>query len=243
MKKKIIIVLILIIIISIIGYFLFIKKDRKIFSQTFSANIINIEKNNDKVNLLVSGLDTNDINYRGNFTFSLNSDFIVYFENTKTDVSKLSVGDKISITFTDKLLKEISPIELNSITKIELLESVSDDSDITIDIKSISNTSADIVINDNSGIKNIYTTEFKIQKKIDNIWTDLKIIDTNSEPDLVAYYINENSEIEMKQDWTYMYGKLESGNYRIVKVTEYVMDNNASIKKDRRYIYKEFTID
>ena len=243
MKKKIIIVLILIIIISIVGYFLFIKKDRKIFSQTFSANIINIEKNNDKVNLLVSGLDTNDINYRGNFTFSLNSDFIVYFENTKTDVSKLSVGDKISITFTDKLLKEISPIELNSITKIELLESVSDDSDITIDIKSISNTSADIVINDNSGIKNIYTTEFKIQKKIDNIWTDLKIIDTNSEPDLVAYYINENSEIEMKQDWTYMYGKLESGNYRIVKVTEYVMDNNASIKKDRRYIYKEFTID
>ena len=243
MKKKIIIVLFLIIIISIIGYFLFIKKDRKIFSQTFSANIINIEKNNDKVNLLVSGLDTNDINYRGNFTFSLNSDFIVYFENKKTDVSKLSVGDKISITFTDKLLKEISPIELNSITKIELLESVSDDSDITIDIKSISNTSADIVINDNSGIKNIYTTEFKIQKKIDNIWTDLKIIDTNSEPDLVAYYINENSEIEMKQDWTYMYGKLESGNYRIVKFTEYVMDNNTSIKKDRRYIYKEFTID
>lgn len=243
MKKKIIIVLFLIIIISIIGYFLFIKKDRKIFSQTFSANIIKIEKNNDKVNLLVSGLDTNDINYRGNFTFSLNSDFIVYFENTKTDVSKLSVGDKISITFTDKLLKEISPIELNNITKIELLESVSDDSDITIDIKSISNTSADIVINDNSGIKNIYTTEFKIQKKIDNIWTDLKIIDTNSEPDLVAYYINENSEIEMKQDWTYMYGKLESGNYRIVKVTEYVMDNNTSIKKDRRYIYKEFTID
>ena len=173
----------------------------------------------------------------------MNSDFIVYFENKKTDVSKLSVGDKISITFTDKLLKEISPIELNSITKIELLESVSDDSDITIDIKSISNTSADIVINDNSGIKNIYTTEFKIQKKIDNIWTDLKIIDTNSEPDLVAYYINENSEIEMKQDWTYMYGKLESGNYRIVKFTEYVMDNNTSIKKDRRYIYKEFTID
>ena len=243
MKKKIIIVLILIIIISIIGYFLFIKKDRKIFSQTFSANIINIEKNNDKVNLLVSGLDTNDINYRGNFTFSLNSDFIVYFENTKTDVSKLSVGDKISITFTDKLLKEISPIELNSITKIELLESVSDDSDITIDIKSISNTSADIVINDNSDIRNIYTTEFKIQKNIGNNWTDLKIIDTNSEPDLVAYYINENSEIEMKQDWTYMYGKLESGNYRIVKVTEYVMDNNASIKKDRRYIYKAFTID
>ncbi len=243
MKKKIIIVLFLIIIISIIGYFLFIKKDRKIFSQTFSANIINIEKNNDKVNLLVSGLDTNDINYRGNFTFSLNSDFIVYFENTKTDVSKLSIGDKISITFTDKLLKEISPIELNSITKIELLEAVSDDSDITIDIKSISNTSADIVINDNSGIKNIYTTEFKIQKKIDNIWTDLKIIDTNFEPDLVAYYINENSEIEMKQDWTYMYGKLESGNYRIVKFTEYVMDNNISIKKDRKYIYKEFTID
>lgn len=140
----------------------------------------------------------------------MNSDFIVYFENTKTDVSKLSVGDKISITFTDKLLKEISPIELNSITKIELLESISNDSDITIDIKSISNTSADIVINDNSGIKNVYTTEFKIQKKIDNIWNDLKIIDTNSEPDLVAYYINENSEIEMKQDWTYMYGKLES---------------------------------
>ena len=173
----------------------------------------------------------------------MNSDFIVYFENKKTDVSKLSVGDKISITFTDKLLKEISPIELNSITKIELLESASNDLDITIDIKSISNTSADIVINDNSGIKNIYTTEFKIQKNIGNNWTDLKIIDTNSEPDLVACYINENSEIEMKQDWTYMYGKLESGNYRIVKVTEYVMDNNASIKKDRRYIYKEFTID
>ena len=243
MNKKIIIVLFLIIIISIEGYFLFIKKDKKIFSQTFSANIIKIEKNSDKVNLLVSGLDTNDINYRGNFTFSLNSDFIVYFENTKTDVSKLSVGDKISITFTDKLLKEISPIELNSITKIELLESISDDSDITIDIKSISNTSADIVINDNSDIRNIYTTEFKIQKNIGNNWTDLKIIDTNSEPDLVAYYINENSEIEMKQDWTYMYGKLESGNYRIVKVTEYVMDNNASIKKDRRYIYKAFTID
>lgn len=161
----------------------------------------------------------------------MNSYFIVCFENKKTDVSKLSVGDKISITFTDKLLKEISPIELNSITKIELLESASNDLDITIDIKSISNTSADIVINDNSGIKNIYTTEFKIQKNIGNNWTDLKIIDTNSEPDLVACYINENSEIEMKQDWTYMYGKLESGNYRIVKVTEYVMDNNASIKK------------
>ncbi len=133
-KQKIVIILGLIVIIGIsftIGLFIgqrnAPKNDlaiRKAYdAQTFYANIQSIKQYNDgSFHLNVKGLEVNDINYRGNFTFKVDDSMNMVWRGKKIKVSDLKEGTNISITFTDEIIRSISPTPLEEVVKIQVLD-------------------------------------------------------------------------------------------------------------------------
>lgn len=95
---------------------------KKAYSQTFYANIKSIKQYNDgSFHLNVTGLEVNDINYRGDFTFKVDDSMDMTWRGEKVKVSDLKVGSNISITFTDEILNSISPTPLSEVEKIQIL--------------------------------------------------------------------------------------------------------------------------
>ena len=132
MKKelKVILVIMLVIIALVIGYFVGYKRAYdKIESasqnvnynneqQTFYAEIKKINNNNV---FLVEGLSVNDINYRGDFTFSVVEETKLEWRGTEISISDLKVGDNISITFDGEIL-DTYPAQIQEVIKIQLLD-------------------------------------------------------------------------------------------------------------------------
>lgn len=86
-------------------------------SQTFYAEIKKING----TNLLVDGLDVNDINYRGEFSFKVTGQTKLEWRNTAIDFSELDEGDNISITFEGEI-QETYPARINDVVRIQLLD-------------------------------------------------------------------------------------------------------------------------
>lgn len=95
----------------------------KVCGQTFYANIQSIKQYNDgSFHLNVKGLEVNDINYRGNYTFKVEDSMNMVWNGKKVKVSDLKEGSNISITFTDEIIRSISPTPLEKIEKIQILD-------------------------------------------------------------------------------------------------------------------------
>lgn len=95
----------------------------KVSGQTFYANIESIKQYNDgSFHINVKGLDVNDINYRGNFTFKVDDNMDMTWRGEKVKVSDLKEGNNISITFTDETVNDISPTPLREVIKIQILD-------------------------------------------------------------------------------------------------------------------------
>ena len=132
MKKefKVILIILLVIIALVIGYFIGYKRAyEKIENasenvnyideqQTFYAEIKEINNNNA---FLVEGLSVNDINYRGDFTFSVVEETKLEWRGTEISISDLKVGDNISITFDGEIL-DTYPAQIKEVIKIQLLD-------------------------------------------------------------------------------------------------------------------------
>lgn len=86
-------------------------------SQTFYASISEI--NGDTIG--VKGLEVNDINYRGEFTFSIKEETAVLWRGTPITPEDLEPNDTISITFQGEVL-ESYPAIIQNVTKVQLLE-------------------------------------------------------------------------------------------------------------------------
>ena len=109
-------------------------------------------------------------------------------------------------------------------------------SKISLSIKkdTITKTGATIIISDISEQENTYGEWFRIDKKTNGFWEELKPIDDNYVFTDIAYKIGENHQLEMNTDWSKLYGELEPGEYRIVKE----LYDNGDI-----YLAVEFTIE
>lgn len=108
-------------------WLVFRLKDVK--EDVFNAKIKRISGHNGITTVLIKGLESNDINHRGEFDFSIdNNTQILWIEPKSTkssytaiDSSKLKEGQNISITSTGYVL-EISPAQLTKVTKVIVLE-------------------------------------------------------------------------------------------------------------------------
>lgn len=84
---------------------------------TFYATI---EEINGK-NLLVNGLDVNDINGRQRFSFTIDDITKLIWRGTDITLEDLSVGNTISVTYTGVVLTT-SPVIINDVLKVQLLD-------------------------------------------------------------------------------------------------------------------------
>lgn len=85
--------------------------------QTFYAEIVEITDGY----VLVDGLEENDINFRGQFMFTISEDTVLEWRYTAIESSDLEVGDRIAVTLKG-LIQETSPARILEIVKIQLLE-------------------------------------------------------------------------------------------------------------------------
>ena len=81
----------------------------------------------------------------------------------------------------------------------------------------ITNKSLEILITDNNEDYYGWGVDFKIQKKIDSEWKDLKFKSDDIAWIAIAYVPNEDNQIKQKINIEEYYGKLKRGTYRVVK--------------------------
>ena len=100
-----------------IGYQAARRERPALDAQTFYAAISDIRGDT----LTVAGMDVNDINFRGEFCFSIEKETKIIWRYTDIPADDLEVGDHISITFTGEVL-ETYPGQIQHVTVIQLLD-------------------------------------------------------------------------------------------------------------------------
>jgi len=110
-------------------------------------------------------------------------------------------GTKFNCTIN---LKEVP--ELNEVDGVTM----------TIKKGTLTKTGATVIITDINEIKYDYGTSFRIDVKNNNSWQELEKIG-DAYFNMIAYSVDKNNKLELKQDWSNIYGKLSKGEYRIVK--------------------------
>lgn len=98
--------------------------------------------------------------------------------------------------------------------KIDDLEGVS----MKVKDGTLSNKGLTVVITDTSDRENIYGAYYRIEEFKNNEWVSLtpKIDMTFNE---MGLYPDDNNTLELDINWLSYYGRLKSGNYRVVKKT------------------------
>lgn len=86
-------------------------------TETFYAVITDISDSS----ITVQGMEINDINFRGGFTFPVTEETSYLWRGTVISPKDLEVGDNVSITFTG-LVQETSPAGIQEVLKVQLLE-------------------------------------------------------------------------------------------------------------------------
>lgn len=90
---------------------------------------------------------------------------------------------------------------------------------VTIEVikDTITNKSVEILITDNNEDYFGWGVDFKVQKKVNGEWEDLKFKSDDLVWISIAYVPNEDSQIKQKLDIEEYYGKLDNGTYRVAK--------------------------
>ena len=113
---------------------------------------------------------------------------------------------------------------------------------MAIEDGTLNNQGATIVIKDvNSPGVHIYGEEFYIQEKIKGEWSNVKTIHDDYSFNDLGYIVDKDGQLELECNWSYIYGNLDKGEYRLVKYTfrnDYIPIN----KEDYLYFSVEFTI-
>lgn len=122
MKKRIGIILLCILIAAgfyLIGYQTAKSEISSVqqMAQTFYAKITGLNGEQ----FAVQGLQVNDINFRGEFTFSVTEETALLWRGNAMELSEFDIGDSVSVTFTGAVL-ESYPAVIQEVTRVQLLD-------------------------------------------------------------------------------------------------------------------------
>lgn len=85
--------------------------------QTFYATVSDIRDNA----VTVTGMEVNDINFRGEFCFLVTEETEITWRYTDISLGDLEAGDNVSIAFTGEVM-ETSPAQIQGVEMIQLLD-------------------------------------------------------------------------------------------------------------------------
>jgi len=134
------------------------------------------------------------------------------FGDTSFYVIKCNSNDGIKDVFVAKYKEN-----LLNLCSIEMDENPL----ISMNIKdgSLTRDGAKLIIKDETNRDNVYGEGYRIDKKENGTWVELKPIIDNYGFNLIGYRVNENNILELDCNWKWLYGSLSDGEYRIVKST------------------------
>lgn len=220
-------------------------KDKYVYAHTFNDGRIihftfDVPYNNDS---LINAFSSSNI-LLDNFIEKL--EYIVTFRDGgsklyRYDKSDMIFGDEefyIVVCNTVDNNKDIyvSKYKDNLIDNCSMKINDIDGLSMTIKEGTLSNSGVTIIITDISDKNNIYGEEYRIDKKINNEWISLEPIIDNYGWNSMGYLVSDDDKLEFEINWENIYGKIESGQYRLVKYTSEIGEEPI------HYITVEFEI-
>jgi hypothetical protein len=111
---------------------------------------------------------------------------------------------------------------------------------MTVNLETVSSTELTVAFENNSNSQCIYGEYFGLEKKIDGRWYEVPVaIDGNYGFNSIGYNLASGDVGEWTVDWNWLYGSLDTGEYRIVKD---ILDFRATGDYDTYYLVAEFSI-
>ena len=114
---------------------------------------------------------------------------------------------------------------------------------LTVKLNTITNEGATFILKNHTDDEYWYGPEYYIEKKENGKWNEIKTL--TGEPlvwNSIAYTLKANEEKELYIDWSIGYGKLESGEYRLIKNTSFREKNTPIDEIQKLNLYAEFKI-
>ncbi|SKC81970.1 immunoglobulin-like domain-containing protein [Maledivibacter halophilus] len=121
-------------------------------------------------------------------------------------------------------------------------ETVNNFDGVTMTLKegTVSSSGLTLAIENNSNSQCIYGEYFWLEKKINGSWYQVPVaIDGNYGFNDIGYDLASGDDGEWAVDWEWLYGSLDTGEYRIVKD---IQDFRGSGEYDNYYLVVEFII-
>lgn len=135
----------------------------------------------------------------------------------------------------------IQSAEINDLEPT-IYEHINDFAGVTMIVKkgTLSPTGMIVILENNSGKQCIYGEFFVLEKKIHEEWYQVPVsIDGDYGFEDIGYDLSPGDSGEWKVDWNWLYGSLDSGEYRIIKD---ILDFRSTGDFDKHYLVVEFTI-
>lgn len=244
MKKYIIISLFLIGIITCLIFYITKEKTSREMKEEIKENLNNILKtNNGTSSNPYDYIDNNYFNNIINMGIDAVPILINIYENN--EVSKNGL-DAYIIALA---IQKITNCNLSYSTAEEFFELWKNNNcelnkpiSLTIKSETLTNKGAIFVLKNNTDKEYWYGPEYTIEQKENETWHEVNTI--TGEPlvwNTIAYSLNTNEEIELDIDWSFGYGELKSGTYRLVK-TAFKKDDTSIDESKIVYLYIEFNI-
>jgi len=113
---------------------------------------------------------------------------------------------------------------------------------VTMEIQegTVSATGLTLLFTNETDKEGIYGDPFTLEKKIDGSWFEIPVILEEYGFNDIGYNLPPNGESEWEVDWEWLYGPLDSGEYRIMKE---ISDFREPGDYDEHYFAAPFTID
>ncbi|MDQ0160448.1 immunoglobulin-like domain-containing protein [Alkalibacillus salilacus] len=97
-----------------------------------------------------------------------------------------------------------------------------------------------VILKNNSEKQCVYGEYFSLEKKVNGKWYQVPVaIDGNYGFNDIGYDLDSSAISEWTVDWEWLYGSLDTGDYRIVKD---ILDFREPGDYDKYYLSAEFTI-
>ncbi|KAB8138059.1 hypothetical protein F9U64_06665 [Gracilibacillus oryzae] len=124
-----------------------------------------------------------------------------------------------------------------------IYESVNNLDGVTMIVKegTVSSTGLTVTFENTSDKRCIYSEDFLLEKKIEGTWYQVPFVPGTSygfnEP---GYELDSSNASDWTVDWEWLYGRLDSGEYRIVKG---ILDVREPGDYDEHHLTAEFAVD
>ena len=200
--------------------------ERGVFNYTSDYYSFGVEKNRDMIVYMRTNTNNKNKAEREDVSCTITTK-----ESFEEYISAYNLDEFPEITTLKKVTStepyipegvEVDNLNEDTLTKVEVPsnENIFDPEKVTIEIVegSVTRKSAVVLITDNNENKYGWDESFRLQKKENNEWKEMK---TTNEKGLwfnaMGHNLDENNQLKLTFYYSDYYGELEDGTYRIVK--------------------------